>query len=872
MTGLTDHLEERYPLLTSLRIADESQSSREPLPHFLGLLLSAAESPDLRSCCFVFPDSSRIACTAAALFALSKLTHEFDDLVRDYAQRKFEIGQRVLVQPTGHVYEYAGVWNRQDGYPSRFKLKVLGKREARSFWASEILRLEPTARKTPKGQSNTPLGQPGQSGLDALLGIASGGNKSLFRNQVVYLTSRSKFEAFSKTTALHRAQNGAESGENKSGWLHETLPWGSVNEDGSLVSSNQYQVEGEPLLAVTHSVENVAEASALAEPFSRVVFADGPGRLTRNLQAFDEITDSQKLIIVADHESDEELSVLEDRGCCTWSVSPEEIRPGTSGTADTGAFFFGRTFKAAHNYKKLKLDSKICHNEQLEKAANSLQQAGRHVDRLEDNEETKRSLTGLLTLLFSLSDRCSPLEAQETNEFVDRLGTLERDIERRAIWVPTEVTGHLRNACLELRELVSARTAGSWIGQSKGEALLETIREHVGLEQKPVVVTRYSDNVDATRRWLQRRGADVPVFRDRHFPEAETCDIIIVLSWLNAERFGQLVRRYAAPHVCLLSYPFEQRWLRQFDSRFSRNNSSGHPDRTERAKLLGIHEDLLPYGLNGGPVQPQTGTQDSDSFSIFDLENRIMRRRKGAPPAAETSRDTLPARYIGFVGDAYAYLTANYEAPVVTDMIKEDAASASSIPVLAGDRLQAGDLLLFREGSDRNVVRLFAEEMMGSDLYAEQRTLATSWRRALLSLGGSSREVYRYLRSYGLRRTEATVRNWLRNESIIGPMEKGDLEIIARAVEQKRLPEKPTKIREAIENIWDTHRQAGHSIRAWLLAELAEKRDLIAYGEASVDLEFGRFWVVEVEESGSDLEQYPEGQVNRLLWENGHGG
>ncbi len=865
MTELTDHLEKRYPLLASLRIAGKLQSSRESLPHFLGLLLSAAESPDRRSCCFVFPEASRVACTAAALLALSKLTHGFDELAREYAQRKFEIGQRVLVRPTRHVYEYAGVWNLQDGHPDRFKLRVPESRDARSLPVSEILRLEPTYRKLPKGQINTRLGQPEQSELDTLLGLASGGNKSLFKNQVMYLASRAKFDAFSEATALYTSQNG----ESKGGWLRETLPWGSVNEDGSLVSSNQYQIEGEPLLAVTHSVENVAEASALAEPFSRVVFADGPDRLTRNLQAFDEITDSQKLIVVAEHESDDDLSVLEDRGCRAWRVSPEEIRLGHSGSDDTGSVFFDKTFNAADNYQNLKLDTHLCRNEQLEAAADNLQQASRHVDRFEGDEETKRCLTRLFHMLFSFSDRCAPPGVQEKNEILERLGTLERDVEHRAIWVPAEVTEHLRNVCLALRELVSAEATDSWIGPAKGEALLEALKANQAPGKKTMVVTRYPDSVDTTRRWLQGKGIDVPVMWYRHFPETEACDTIILLSWLNAERFGKLVRRYAAPHVCLLSYPFERKWLRQFSSRFSQNNASGQPDISERSRLLGLPEDLLS-STQGAPVQSRTGPQSPDPFSIFEIENRIMRRRKGSPPATRASHDTSPARYVGFVGDAYAHLTENYEMTIVTDMIRDDTSSMSSIPVLTGDRLQTGDLLLFREGSERNVVRLFAEELMGPDLYAEQRALATSWRRALLSLGGNAKELHRYLRSYGLRRIEVTVRSWLRNENIIGPMKQSDLEIIVRAVGKERLPDQPAKIWEAIEVIRGIHIRAGYKISEWLLAELAEKRDLIAYEEASVDLDFGRFWVVEVEESGRDLEQYPAGQVNRLLWERGY--
>lgn len=898
MEELTEQLKERYPLLTSLRIAGQSQPGQEPLPGFLGLLLAAAESPDHRSCCFVFPDASRVACTTATLLALSKLTCEFDDLAREYAQNNFETGQRVTVWPTGHIYEYAGILDADGQYGKRFRLKVLGKHDLKALPISDILRLEPTTRKSPKGQRDTPLHSSVKpDALDTLLKIQSWGNKSIFKNRILYLAPKSEFESFLESTALHRADhnspqstdlrknrkrkrerhgthgNQARAMRDAADKLLNILPWGSVNEDGNLASSDQYQLEGEPILAVTNSVENIAETSTLVEPFSRVVFADGPERLTRNLQACDEIADSQKLIVVADLESEDAISVLEDRDFRVWRVAPEEIKLDRIQSRETKSFFFHRVFNAASNYQNLKVDGVACRNERLEAVATNLYQVGRDLNHPDSDEEMKRCLQGFFHLLFRLSDRCAPLKAQEKAEILDKTGELELDVERRAIFVSEEMTARLRNACRTLRELISESTTHPWMVKTKGKALLKVLVDANGgsAEQRRIIVTRYPQTVDDTKLWLQERDLQEPVVWYRHFPEDETFDNIIVLSWLNSERFGKLVQRYAAPEVCLLSYPFEQRWLRQFNSRFLRERASRQPDRAEKSKLLGLPEDLFTPTQSLTPEQPQTDMemQASDSFSIFDIEHEIMKREKGAPPAARSTQDTCPARYVGFVGDAYAYITDNHEIPVVTGLVTNSSSAPSAIPTRIVDRLGIGDFLLFREGSDRDVIRLFAEEMMGPGLYEEQRTIAASWRKALLSLEGDTGQVHRLLQSYGLRKRKSTIRNWLYNRNIIGPWKREDLDIMATAAKEN-FTESPEEVWDAIENIRTAHRRAGHKISEWLLAELADKRDLLTNGEARVDLDFGRFWIVEVEETGDDLEQYPAGQVNSLLWEYGY--
>lgn len=76
-------------------------------------------------------------------------------MARNYAQTALHHGQRVKVKPSNYVYEYEGVWEE---HPGRFRLKVMGEQSWRSFWISDVLRLEPTDRVRPKGKVNSKLG------------------------------------------------------------------------------------------------------------------------------------------------------------------------------------------------------------------------------------------------------------------------------------------------------------------------------------------------------------------------------------------------------------------------------------------------------------------------------------------------------------------------------------------------------------------------------------------------------------------------------------------------------------------------------------------------------------------------------------------
>ena len=195
MDKLKQELINRFPLLDCLTIRANSSSDFETFPYVLGILLAATESREKHYCCLLLPKTDGAAFSIAILLALSKLKEEFPALLANYAQTSFHRGEKVRVLPTKHVYEYIGLWPEHEHL---FQLKVLDSSDIGSFPVSEILRLEPTTRVRPKGKLNIKLGKFELCSLDHLINISTGGNRSFFKNHVLYLGSKNEFIKFLK--------------------------------------------------------------------------------------------------------------------------------------------------------------------------------------------------------------------------------------------------------------------------------------------------------------------------------------------------------------------------------------------------------------------------------------------------------------------------------------------------------------------------------------------------------------------------------------------------------------------------------------------------------------------------------------------------
>lgn len=869
--AISDEFGKRHPLLQELVVADAPDSLWEALPRFLGFLLSAAESRSPQICCVLLPEMESVGYLTSTLLALSKLRAEFPDLLRGYATRDLEYGQKVRVLPHGYVYKYGGLWPSSTDF---FELRVLNASDKarRTFPVDEILRLEPTERVLPKGKGATDLGQFRLSPLDRLIGIQTGGNTSLFRNHVFYLSARVEFEDLASTIRLARRVNAGAGAGNVSA---DIIPWGLISSDGRIEREDRYQRKDEPLIAVTHSVDYLADACEAAPRFSKFVIVNEAEKLSRNLQAYDRIAASQRVLIIASHRSVEAVDPLAERGATVWRLSAAELLLDESaGDRCRSNGLVGRLFRAVRNWQQLDLIPVGCSDDRLERVAAHLQTASNGISPEQADEQSGRLLGRLFSVLCHASDACDAPSGEEIEDAKGRLELCLKLIEEQAVWLSSEVASNLRAACQGLASVYEGK-AGE-LGRSKGAALLQLVRELIGRNgQRVAVVTRTSARAQATEAWLERQGMSLRVMSVGETGSDEEFGALVLTAWPNSRQLGDLIGRYVSPRIYLVGYEFERAWFRVFKRHQARRMAEGSLSAAEKSAMTGLPEGLLE--LLGEPA-PAREAGDSEGvggrLSVSRIEDILHHRRKGVSAAVMSREEMREAKYVGFVGATYAHLTEWQHVPVVTALVRATASSRQAIAMRTVEELNAGDYIVFREGGESNIIRSIAEEIVGRERYAELREVAELWRTTLWRLSYNAelrladpRMVRQALHRWGLAIGIQTVRNWLHDETQIGPGDEGAIEAIAKASEDEGLLAKRTEVWEAIKAVRSLHVDAGFQLTRLLLEEIRKTPPRVAGRETRVDLGRGRAWMVEVEEIGASFEGRPSSQVNRLLWD-----
>ena len=828
------------------------------------------------------PDPTGIAHVFATLLSMVRLRKEFDLLTRAWADQRFEPDQSVRVLPSGHVFIYDGVYDHK---PSLFQLREPDSTSTLSLPVSEVLRLEPTTRKRPKGkvtgEIRAILRQKNLPPLDVLLGIESWGNQSLFRNRVLLLSSHSGFDRFLADTVVCSATS-QEHGVSEA--LGEVLPWGSLDDSGAL-QLGDYKVTGEPIVAVTHDVDVLADACAAPAQgeeegplagFSTgpaVVVSEGSGRLLRNLRAVDEIESGRKVIVITGPDEREGLDLLADRGFSVWRASPDEMhlerdpdpQAETVGDQRAGALFGGFR-RAALNQRSFQMAAVPCKDEHLDLAASALVLA---VDALEgtEGEETLGTVRSLFGVLFRASERLSPYSDEGRAEIIARLAEVQARVDGRAQWLSRDAVEMVHDAIVALRDAVLSPT----LGRSKADTLAGLLTSGPMEGWGPAapsetVLVRYGGSRALVEDWLCSNGCRASVYAGRHVPADWAPDHIVLLGWPGAARFRSLVGGYPSPRVSVVVYPFERDWMQQFRKRVDREAAQSSLPVEVRATLFGLPAALLP----DAPPAPSGdgGGREADALDVFRIEEGVLRRRKGSHIQVE-NEDTTNARYVGFVGDTFAWMTEGASLPVVTDVVHgavDGAGSKSrSIPRRSVAELKPGDFVLFREGSDHDVTRAFAEQIAGPQVYGQLRRRATDWRTPLRALSSDASRVHRMLGEAGLSRRFVTVQKWLTDEDQIGPQDQEDLALIAGVA--GLTPDAADEIWEAIHTVRRYHAKAGHRITDWLLKVVPQHADRLRDGEAQLDLAFGTMYVVEVEDIDPERMEVPARLVNELQWD-----
>jgi hypothetical protein len=852
MQNAQNVLRRRFPVLTSLRIFHEDGDC-EDLAAFMGILLAAMEGAHGSSFCFVFPRRHGLATLSAALYALGRFAVDFPKLAEQYARRSFTVSQRVRLIPGDEVFEFGGVW---PGSQAWFRLKLLDDKRRTAFtWPiSEILRIEPTARKIPKGREddiNRARREAPLSTLDRLTGTQTYGNLSLAVNHVLLLGGRTEIEDFLVTTSL----------TGRAPEIHSTLDRlvvpGFINESGAVRHRDNYQAAGEPLLATSSRLESIAAACNLARPGSKIVVVDGAKRIT-DLARFDSIAESQNLIIVAEPDEEEKLQQLHDRGCRFWRFSLADLDMGIS-EQPHGEFFNG-VFQSAHNEATFQTEVLRCRSAHLEEVARALEACQVSLDESE-GDETQLIMGQIYSLLVNCSGLLAPPDAQEKMQFLEQAEKLSASAAERVMWLPSTTATALTDACTAISRAIQDPE----LGLAKGNALRELMHDLQRQEVSPVAaVARSVPNSLRLTRWLEMEGLTCPVVLPTKVGENGFFERLIFAAWPGRGKFGRVVKKFSTPKICLIAYPFESQWLYWFEQKQRSTDVVPSMSPSEKSRLLGLADDATwPTETAHAPFTTTSG--GAAVHSQFDLEQRMT--RKGMIPVCAAGEETTPARLVGFSGDAYAFLTDSFRIPVITELVSGAAGENYKVPRRSVGDLRPGDVLVFRESGRRDVIQSLADAQLGPEAPAI-RERAARWHKALRESGLSEATLMRELEAVNCPRTLQTVRGWLNDDLMIGPQTRADLEAISYAVGNQRLLDDVQSIWDAIHILRGEHLSAGMRLSRILLEKLPERLEEIQEGRTRIEIDNATSaWIVQVESISDQAELRPRSYVNALLWD-----
>lgn len=853
LPSLVDNCWQRYPLLGQIEVVGSNHLERPPA--FLALLLALLESESPEPLCLLLPARGDIARIAAVILGISRFWRTYATRLQQFAQTSLRVGSRVCVRPKGDVFEYLGPW---PGHPDLFRLRTLPKRGQTpadlSFPLSQVLRLEPTTKLSPKGNRYS-FDELPPVPLDNLLGIETYGNRALFTSEVLIADGKESFLQFANLTRLRRR------GTKESYALADIVPLGEVHLDDDesvdLRRLGELPANGAPLVALGHSSTAVAKCCKTMPARSAIVMVNGAARLT-NLQDFDDIVESQRLVLMADQREADAIEPLLKRGCRLWEVPASQLRLGNGAKAD-GHGMFSEVCRRAQNCEALKICATECESESLDGAVRHLIAASNDgtADPQSPCARTIKELWGLVSHMAAIVGK---LDAQDAAALTQRVEAAARAVKARALWIADSVLEQLNDS---IRCLQVASHPGSGLGDAKISALMSEISRSQEAGDALLLVSR-PDHMDRLSRLIESLGPRIEVCTPHSIPPTTFYDRLICTSWPGTPALRQVLASFAAPTVSLLSYPFEARWMRQFRGRIGQRTLPNGLSRRELQQLLST-----VAGEGSLPAEDTESAKDSpvsDGLSeITVIEERMRVIRKGHATPVSTDPTLVAARYVGFHGATYAYLTPTRGVSVVTDLIRAHADPVEEIPERTISALQVGDFVVFPEGGDKDLLHVLADRMLG-ERAPRLRGLAARWRDALRNSGLSAAEFQRRARELHESRHILTIRNWFSDEVQIGPRSVDDLTLIALVTEDRQLDSDRTRVWEAISELRGMHLSAGVRLRDVLMHKLPAVLHRVEESGTRIELEdLGSAWVVQIECIAASDEQRLYTEVNRLI-------
>lgn|GEM_PF-989940 len=813
-----------------------------PLPAWLALLRAAAATAANVPTALLLPQLNFVGAATSILCARGAGS-ETSACAQDIL-RRLVCGERVRILPDQGVYEFDGL--DTDGYWLRL-LNARNRVSSGRFWVpkKEASRIEPTRRKRPVGKSNRHEWPPlGPTPWDVFAGSELAGNAALARLSVVLVGSRSEF-----ADALNVIGFARTPGETAMP-VAEGLPWGIVTDDGELELFRPTGASGIPVIAVARDHSSARRLAVRFEPRSLVIVSDRYEDAMSDRTSVEALADRHPCLVLAPSRVREEFLNRRKDGWAVAELSHSNLsqdeRVGIP-KLDRIALcaLWMRTSPVVHDEESPELDDAFRHLDSFVRAA---------APHIEMDDEVNEAVRLLRQNFFEACDWLAAPTQDDLDDLKADREAICRLLHRLRSVVGAEAVVNVRAALSALERFTEE--ARSRTMTPKGKALAR-IAEGVSAETacRSVVVSGHRTSAAAAAAFLHQLGTPLDCVTPSELQSTEGVGRAIAISMMRRESFIRLADPWAAPELLLLGYKHEVEIYRQRLARRQGLITRLRPDAALGARL----PQLTGNGLSALDADIKAAASSKPVEQL--LEAPVPFRR---PQPSGSGEQTKPARFCRFAGRSWMAMTDDH----AVARLQISSGHKPQITTTTGRDLQVGDLILGREGGEKNIVREIAEQLAGHEKYAELRKQAGHWRRALRSHFSSPERLQEALAGEGLERGLATIRYWVSPDGPIGPSNHDtSIRFIAAALGQSADGKAWKDCLDAIGAVRRYHVHAGFRLTRILMEECGEAVREHSEHETAFELSVGTVWLLEIEQLDTERQEWPYTQTNRIQWE-----
>jgi hypothetical protein len=651
------------------------------------------------------------------------------------------------------------------------------------------------------------------------------------------------------------------------GKLSDVFPFGAVDDEGVPIVIQPPGGGGQPMVAIARDLLDL-EQSCLGEgvaPGSRAVLTDKIALVLRDLSLAGRIGERQRLIAFADARNRAELEPLRTQGWTTWEISPKDIVGPHDRPMRIGSRGIDRSRRGAASEVRCRPGFVSCKAPDLKQADQAIARLGEHLsdEAVEYETWVEEILDTARRLFFSSAGWFSPPVGHgrdAVSTAIERLhgevGRLERQIGGPASTAVSELAASVD------RFRISAEASGV---TPKGAQILKLAWPAAGASFRQVFVAGNRQSREQADAFFNQQGLNLHCLAVSDLFEAEEPPSIVAFSVMRRDVFEKLIDPWPSPSTLFVGYDFEIDCYTRRLARREALRASLRLDDDRRSRITGLPPATFadPSGRSDKPAGP---LEPDDKLAQFDRATREWNWTKRITvPRPRQDEEVCQAQMVHFVGRSWSAMTDDHRSVMLSR--GGTGANGTSVHHVRVNELAPGTRIILREGGDRDVIRLLAEQRKGEAAYRQLRERASLWRIALRSASMDVRGVTATLRSIGVHRHPATIRAWLADGDLIAPRSVKDVIAIASAFPIRGKSQFDWQACcDAIDELRSLHVSAGSHLTELLVSGCGKMLFEPSDTELAVDLGIGIVWVVEVSSIDPEPRECPLWYVNRLQW------